>query len=152
MIQKIFEARKGGFLISSDPGRLQLDRILEFIECSYWASDRPPEITARAIENSLCFGVFEKENQVGFARVISDYATYAWLCDVFIDEKYRGRGLGKWLVASIMSHPELQGLRRWSLATRDAHEMYKRFGFDKIKNPERLMEYIQPYPKVMISG
>ena len=83
---------------------------------------------------------------MGFARVISDYSTLAWLCDVFIDESYRGRGLRTWLITSIMSHPELQGVRRWALATLDAHEMYRRFGFDKIKNPDKLMEYIQPYP------
>jgi GNAT superfamily N-acetyltransferase len=148
MIQKIFEARKGEFLISTNPERLELDRILGFITRSYWANDRPPKITSRVIENSLCFGVYEEENQVGFARVISDYSTYAWLCDVFIDENYRGRGLGKWLIASIMSHPELQSVRRWALATRDAHELYERFGFGKIKTPERLMEYIQPYPDV----
>jgi GNAT superfamily N-acetyltransferase len=147
MDEKIYETRRGEFLLSSDPERLQLDRILEFIGRSYWANDRPPDVTARAVENSLCFGVYKGEEQVGFARVISDYSTYAWLCDVFIDENYRERGLGKWLVACIMSHPELQNLRRWALATRDAHEMYKRFGFDEIKNPERLMEYIQPYPE-----
>jgi len=94
MIPKIFESRKGKFLVSSNPELLQLDRILEFIARSYWASDRPPEITARAVENSLCFGVYKEEEQVGFGRVISDYTTYAWLCDVFIDENYRGRGLG----------------------------------------------------------
>jgi GNAT superfamily N-acetyltransferase len=146
MIRKLFEVQKGEFEISTSPERLQLDRILGFIARSYWAKDRPPKITSRAIENSLCFGIYEGENQVGFARVISDYSTYAWLCDVFIDENYRGRGLGKWLIASIMSHPELQRVRRWALATRDAHEMYKRFGFDKIKTLEMLMEYIQPYP------
>ena len=152
MIRKIFEVRNGKFLISSNPEHLQLNRILEFISRSYWANDRPPKITVRAIENSLCFGMYEEEKQIGFARVISDYSTYAWLCDVFIDENYRGRGLGKWLVANIMSHPELQGVRRWALATRDAHEMYKRFGFDKIKTPERLMECIQPYPDVTSYG
>jgi len=151
MVTKIFESRNGEFSVSSDPKRLQFDRILEFIRRSYWANDRPPGITRRAIENSLCFGVYEAENQVGFARVVSDYSTYAWLCDVFIDENYRGRGLGKWLVSCIMSHPELQGLRRWALATRDAHDLYRRFGFERIKNPERLMECIQPYPELMTS-
>jgi GNAT superfamily N-acetyltransferase len=136
----MYEQRSGDFLISTDPDRLQLDVIDDLLSRAYWAQGRSRQVIIRSIENSLCFGVYAGEAQVGFARVVTDFATYAWLCDVIIREDLRGRGLGKALLGCILSHPELQGLRRWALATRDAHELYKKFGFSGLKNPEGLME------------
>ncbi len=109
--------------------------IHNFLTRSYWAAGIPRETVVRAIENSLCFGVYDSAEQIGFARVISDFATYAYIADVFILEAYRERGLGKELMASIMAHPKLQGLRRWSLGTRDAHGLYAQFGFTPVDNP-----------------
>ena len=130
----------GRFLISTDRSKLDLDVIHEFLARSYWATGIRRATVARAIENSLCFGVYDGADQVGFARVISDFATYAYIADVFILEPYRERGLGKELMASIMAHPDLQGLRRWSLGTRDAHGLYAQCGFTELHAPERFME------------
>jgi len=124
----------GRFLISTDRSKLDLDVIHKFLTLSYWAAGIPRATVARSIENSLCFGVYDNSNQIGFARVISDFATYAYVADVFILEPYRERGLGKELMASIMAHPELQGLRRWSLGTRDAQGLYAQFGFEPVVN------------------
>jgi len=140
----LFEVQRDGFTISTDPGRLDLDAICSFLARSYWASDRPREITQRAIEHSLCFGMYDGEHQIGFARVVTDYTTFAWLADVFIAEEYRGRGLGKWLVDVVLSHPEMQIVPRWFLATRDAQELYRRFGFTALTAPERRMELNRP--------
>jgi len=134
----------GRFLISTDRSKLDLDVIHGFLTRSYWSDGIPRETVMRAIENSLCFGVYNGAEQVGFARVISDFATYAYLADVFILEPYRERGLGKELVASVMAHPELQGLRRWSLGTRDAHGLYAQFGFTALENSSRMMEIADP--------
>jgi GNAT superfamily N-acetyltransferase len=135
------EWRRGDFVISTDRLRLQLDFIHDFLaNSSYWAQGRSLEVLQRSIENSLNFGVFQGDEQVGFARVVTDYATFAWLADVFIVEKYRGQGLGVWLIEVITSHPRLQGFRRWVLATRDAHELYRRFGFSEITELKRWME------------
>ncbi len=114
--------------------------MLIFTQESYWAQGIPKEIVARAINHSLCFGVYDGNHQIGFARVISDYATYAYLSDVYILEGYRGKGLSKWLMECIMAHPNLQKLRRFSLATKDAHGLYERFGFTALQNPETIME------------
>jgi N-acetylglutamate synthase-like GNAT family acetyltransferase len=130
----------GRFLISTDRAKLDVEVIHRFLTRSYWAEGIPRETLMRAIENSLCFGVYNGNEQVGFARVVSDFATYAYLADVFILEPYRERGLGKELIASVMAHPELQGLRRWSLGTRDAHRLYAQFGFTALENPSRMME------------
>jgi GNAT superfamily N-acetyltransferase len=138
------EHRKGEFVISTDDKRLNLDLIHGFLTECYWAKGIPREVVARSIENSLCFGVYRDGRQVGFARVISDYATYAYIGDVFVLESHRGRGLGKWLMECIMQHPRLQGLRRWSLVTRDAHGLYMQFGFTPLKAPERYMELHDP--------
>jgi N-acetylglutamate synthase-like GNAT family acetyltransferase len=124
----------GRFLISTDKSKLDLDVIHEFLSHSYWAAGIPRETVARSIENSLCFGVYDHANQIGFARVVTDFATYAYVADVFILEPYRDRGLGKELMASIMTHPRLQGLRRWSLGTRDAQGLYAQFGFKPVVN------------------
>ena len=137
----INEWRKADFVISTDRSRLNIEFIHSFLSTrAYWAIGRSLEIVQRAIENSLNFGVFDGGKQIGFARVVTDYATFAWLADVFIIDEYRGRGLGVWLIEVITSHPNLQGLRRWILATRDAHELYRQFGFNELVNPQRYME------------
>jgi GNAT superfamily N-acetyltransferase len=141
---QIAEHRKGEFVISTDKERIDLDVIHNFLTESYWAKGISREIVARSIENSLCFGVYGDGKQVGFARVISDYATFAYIGDVFVVETYRGHGLGKWLMECIMSHPWLQGLRRWSLVTGDAHSLYTNFGFTPLKAPEKYMEKHDP--------
>jgi len=139
------ERQNGEFTISTDRSRLQLDVIQAFMsEESYWAKSRTLEQTRAAIENSICFGVYEGERQIGFARVVSDQATFAYLGDVFILNEFRGRGLSKWLMETIVSHPDLQGLRRWLLATRDAHGLYSQFGFGPLRFPERWMERPAP--------
>jgi len=138
------EWRRGEYAISTDRSRLDLKVIHGFLSTSYWAAGRSAETIRRSIENSLAFGVYHKERQVGFARVITDYATFAWIADVFILEEHRGRGLSKWLMEAMLSHPELQGFRRWVLATKDAHGLYRRFGFEELKRPERWMERHDP--------
>ncbi len=133
--------QRGEFTISTERSRLQIERIHKFLtEESYWAKERTPEQTRRAIKNSLCFGVYKNENLIGVARVVTDYATFAYIGDVFILEEFRGLGLSKWLMETIISHPELQNFRRWILATRDAHELYEKFGFAELKFPMRWME------------
>jgi N-acetylglutamate synthase-like GNAT family acetyltransferase len=136
----------GRFLISTDRSKLDVDVIHRFLARSYWAEGIPRETVERSIENSLCFGVYDNARQIGFARVISDFATYAYLADVFILEPYRERGLGKELMASIMAHPDLQGLRRWSLGTRDAQGLYAQFGFKPVVNTlaRTVMEILDP--------
>jgi GNAT superfamily N-acetyltransferase len=113
-----------------------------FLSRAFWAQEIPREIVARSIEGSLCFGIYKGKQQVGFARVISDFATYAYLADVYVLEAFRGQGLSKWLMECIMRHPDLQGLRRWALATRDAHGLYSKFGFGPPAYPESLMEIL----------
>lgn len=130
-------------LISTDKKLLQLDVIHAFLKESYWSKNIPIEIVKKGIENSLCFGVYKEHKQIGFARVISDYATFAYLADVFILEDYRGKGYSKELMKVIMNHEELQGLRRFMLCTKDAHELYKQFDFKKIDNPEGKMEIVK---------
>lgn len=131
--------------ISTDNNRLDLNLIHRFLsEESYWARNRTLEQTRTAIENSICFGVYDGEQQIGFARVVSDKATFAYVGDVFIINEYRGRGLSKRLMKEIVSHPELQGLRRWVLATKDAHGLYEQFDFAGLRFPERWMERTAP--------
>jgi len=133
------------FVISTDKDRLQTALIYKFlIEESYWANTRSADQMELAVENSLCFGVYQGQKQVGFARVISDFATFAYLGDVFILKEFRGRGLSKWLMETIVSHPDLLGLRRWILATKDAHGLYEQFGFTPLNLPERWMERADP--------
>ncbi len=139
------EWQNGEFSISTDRNRLQIDAIHKFLaEESYWAKERTPEQTNKAIENSLPFGIYKDGNQIGFARVVTDYATFAYIGDVFILEEFRGKGLSKWLLDIIVSHPELQNFRRWILATKDAHSLYEKFGFTKLKFPIRWMEKTAP--------
>ena len=134
------ELTKDEYSITTDRKRLDLDAIHAFISRSFWAEGIPKETMAKAIANSLCFGVFDGPSQVGFARVVTDRATYAYLCDVYVLESHRARGLGKWLIEAVMAHPDLQGLRRFQLVTRDAHGLYARYGFDTPAHPERHME------------
>ena len=135
------EWKQGEFIISTDRDRLQIEAIHKFLsEESYWANRRTKEQTETAIKNSLPFGVYKGENQIGFARVVTDYATFAYLGDVYILEDFRGRGLSKWLMETIVNHPDLQGFRRWVLATKDAHTLYEKYGFTPLKHPARWME------------
>ena len=139
------EWKNGEFTISTNPKRLDVPMIHRFLSASsYWAVERPLDVVERSIANSLCFGVYREREQVGFARVITDYATFAWVADVFVLENHRGRGLSKWLMEVIIGHPQLQGFRRWVLATKDAHELYRRYGFTELKRPERFMERFDP--------
>ena len=130
--------------VDTDKRRLDISLIHEFLTHSYWARGIPRAVVEASIENSLCFGLYEGSRQVGFARVVTDSATFAYLADVFIVESHRGRGLSKVLMMSIIAHPEMQGLRRWILATRDAHELYAQFGFRPLAAPERFMELHNP--------
>jgi GNAT superfamily N-acetyltransferase len=132
------------FMVTCDPARLDRSTIAQFLKSSYWAKGIPEGTVAKSLEHSLCFALLDGDRQVGFARVISDYATFAYLGDVFILPEYRGKGLAKWLVECVVSHPELQGLRRWILATRDAHGLYQQFGFTPLKTPEIFMELHNP--------
>lgn len=137
-------ATKDDYTISTDKDILNIPYIHQFLTRSYWAEGIPIHTVQRSIHGSLCFGVYKGQQQIGFARVISDLATYAYLADVFIDEAYRGKGLSKWLVKVILGYPDLQGLRRFELGTRDAHSLYARFGFTPLPNPDIFMQIRNP--------
>ena len=143
---QIIETHKDNFTISTDPSRLDVDAIADMLTRAYWAQGRPRERTERALASSLVFGVYDGTRQIGLARIVSDYAVFAYLCDVFIHEDHRGKGLGKWLMETVKSHPDLQGLRRWMLATHDAHGLYKQYGFTPLENPHNWMEYLVRLP------
>src|SRR5450432_653874 len=128
------------FAISTDQSRLQIDVVYNFLVTSYWSTNIPRAIVERSIEHSLCFGVYKSSDQIGFARVVTDCATFGYIADVFILERYRGKGLSKWLMKTILDYPELQGFRRWMLATRDAHGLYQQFGFQTLADPARFLE------------
>lgn len=138
------DATDGHFTVSTDGSRLQIDVIVEYLSGAYWSSNRPRALIERSLEHSLNFGLFDGEAQIGLARVITDYATFAYLCDVFVLEAYRGQGLGKWLMAVVTEHPDLAHLRRFLLATRDAHGLYTQFGFTPLNAPDRWMERFKP--------
>ncbi|HKW14655.1 MAG TPA: GNAT family N-acetyltransferase [Candidatus Krumholzibacteria bacterium] len=131
------------FSISTDPALLDLPMITEYLAHSYWAEGIPLDVVERAVQGSLCFGIYEGAKQVGFARCVTDAATFAYLADVFVIESHRGRGLSRWLMEVIVSHPDLQGLRRFSLVTRDAHGLYEKFGFTPLSKPEGHMEIVR---------
>ena len=138
---KTYEMHENDLLISDDKSRLDRALTFDFLRHrSYWAPEITPEIFERSLENSLCFGVYLDGKQIGFARVVTDFATFAWLADVFIVEEQRGKGFSKRLVAAVLAHPRLQGLRRFQLGTRDAHGLYAQFGFKPLAFPERFME------------
>jgi GNAT superfamily N-acetyltransferase len=141
---EIIEHGRGKFLISTDRGRIDLTVVHTFLTNCYWCKGISKDIVARSIQHSLCFGIYEDSAQIGFARVISDFATIAYLGDVFVLEPYRGRGLSSWLMECIVQHPALQGLRRWILLTRDAHGLYAKFGFTPLKSPDLYMERHRP--------
>ena len=148
MLQPNYEFwQRDDYEISTDRARLNIDLIQDFLcNQSYWATGRSREVVVRSIDNSLPFGIYRGSEQVGFARIVTDYATFAWVADVFVLTEHRGQGLAKWLMEIIIAHPQLQGFRRWVLSTKDAHDLYKQFGFINLHRPERWME--RPDPKM----
>ena len=140
----MFERTRDRFSISTDAARLDIQAMHAYLSRAYWSEGVPLEIIAKAVKHSLCFGLFDGPHQIGLARVITDKATFAYLCDVYVLEEYRGRGLGKWMMEAVCSHPDLQNLRRFSLMTRDAHGLYEKFGFTCLKDPKRYMEIGRP--------
>ena len=135
---------KGDYSITTDKARMDIDFIHRYLTRSYWAEGITKEIVRKSVSGSLCFAVLEGEKQVGFARMVTDEATFAYLADVFIIEEYRGKGLSKWLIETILAHPGMHGLRRMMLATRDAHGLYSQFGFTPLNYPERWMQIHNP--------
>jgi ribosomal protein S18 acetylase RimI-like enzyme len=139
------EWSRGGFEVSDDPSRLDLAAIHRFISKeSYWAEGISQAVLARAMANSLCFGLYQGPRQAGFARMVTDRATFGYLCDVYVEREHRGAGLGKWLVTCVLEHPDLQGLRRIALMTRDAHDLYRPFGFRAMPEATRYLEIHRP--------
>lgn len=136
-----YTVTKNEFTISTDKTKIDIDYVHQFLTLSYWSPGVPIETVKKAMDGSLCFGIYDKDRQVGYARMITDKATFAYLADVFIDEKLRGKGFGKWLIKVILAHPDLQGLRRIMLATKDAHKLYEQCDFTSLNNPERYMVY-----------
>jgi len=134
-----YNYEKDGYLISTNKKKLQIKIIHKFLTNSYWGKDRKVEVVEKSIENSLCYGIYFKDEQVGFARVVTDFATFAYLADLFILVEYRGRGLSKWLMEVILSHPDLQTVS-WALKTRDAHDLYSKYGFIAPEKPDHIME------------
>lgn len=135
-----------GYSISTDKTLIDFDMMIDYLgKQSYWSKGIPKETLRKALDNAVCFGVYHNKKQIGFAKVVTDKATFAYLADVFILEQYRGLGLSKWLIQTIKQHPDLQGLRRWMLATADAHGLYAQFGFEPVNNPERWMQIYTPY-------
>lgn len=148
----VFDVERDGYTISTDPSRLDFGVIHGFLRSSYWSPGIPREVVERAAQNSLCFGVYRGEAQIGYCRIISDYATFAYLADVFILAEHRGQGLAKWMLATVQSHPSLQAIRHWVLFTADAHGLYARFGF--IASPasaDRLMVWHDPAYEALIA-
>jgi N-acetylglutamate synthase-like GNAT family acetyltransferase len=142
LLFQIKEYRKETFIVSTDRSKVDFNKVCDFLARSYWANNRKRETIMKSIEHSLCFSLFDGNKQIGFARVITDGATFAYLCDVFIDEDYRGKKLGTWLLQCILEHPDISEVRRFCLVTKDAHEFYKPFGFTLLQEPERYMEKI----------
>lgn len=137
---------KKGYQISNDKALVDFEAVYNYLnDESYWAKGIPKERLQRAIDNSMVFGIYHNHKQAGFARVVTDKATFAYICDVFVLQAYRGTGLSKWLIQTIVGHAELQGIRRWSLATLDAHGLYKQMGFNPLSKPENWMEIFTPY-------
>ncbi|NML20382.1 GNAT family N-acetyltransferase [Pseudoflavitalea sp. G-6-1-2] len=135
---------KDDYTISTDKEKIDVDYVHSVLSGTYWAEEIPRSFVERSIEGAMCFGVYHNERQVGFARMITDKATFGYLADVFIDETYRGRGLSKWLMEVIFNHPDLQNIRRFMLGTRDAHGLYRQFGFTELALPDRFMERAIP--------
>lgn len=135
---------KDAYLISDNPEDLDYDVIHRFLSQSYWAEKIPRNIVEELCKNSLCFGIYLDGGQVGFGRLITDYATFAFVSDVFVLEEHRNRGLADWMLVCMKEHPRMQGLRRWMLATKDAHALYSKHGFVPMKNPDWFMEKAKP--------
>jgi N-acetylglutamate synthase-like GNAT family acetyltransferase len=140
LLFQIKEYKKEYFTVSTDRRKVDVNKVCDFLARSYWANNRKRETIKKSIEHSLCFSLFDGDEQIGFARVITDGATFAYLCDVFIEDDYRGKNLGKWLLQCIFEHPDVSEVRRFCLVTKDAHEFYKQFGFTSLQEPERFME------------
>jgi GNAT superfamily N-acetyltransferase len=138
------EWHRDGFTVSTDPARLDMAATAAFLAGSYWAPEIPESVVRRSVANSIAFGLHDGERQVGFARVVTDRATFAWVGDVFVIEEYRGRGLSLWLMRCVLAHPDLQGLRRWMLASTTARGLYERLGFSPLGHPERFLEIADP--------
>ena len=139
------EQRHGDYLITDDPARLDVEAVHAYLSRSYWAEGIPLETVARSLQNSLCLGVYDAAgNQVGLARFVTDSATFCYVCDVYVLEAHRKGGLGKAMMRAASAHPRLQGLRRWNLVTRDAHDLYRPMGFQPVSNPDRYMEKLNP--------
>lgn len=141
----LFSIEKNGYLISGNRELLQVPVIHAFLHNeAYWSPGIPLNVVEKAIANSFCAGVYYNEQQVAFARVVTDYATYAWLCDVFVLNEHRGKGISKWMMEFIMNHPDLQGFRSWFLGTKDAHGLYAQFGFKPLEDPSRFLAIRRP--------
>ena len=140
----IEEFERPPYIVSTDPSRLDIAAVHGYLSTSYWADGIPIDLVRRALEASLCFGLYAPEGQIGLIRVITDRATFAYLCDVYVLPAYQGSGLGRWMMECVMGSRQLQGLRRWLLVTRDAHRLYERAGFRLAANPERIMEINRP--------
>jgi GNAT superfamily N-acetyltransferase len=144
MVEAIIEQVRGEYAVSTDTRRLDLAAVHAYLTASYWSPGLPLDVLTRAVAGSLCFGLYHRDAQVGFARVITDRATFAYLCDVYVLDAHRGRGMGRWLMEVVVAHPALQGLRRFVLVTRDAHGLYERFGFRSLARPDGYMEVHRP--------
>lgn len=138
------EWKRDKLLVSTDPAKLDASAVHAYLSRAYWCIGIPHDRVERALRHSLCFGLYDEGSQVGLARVITDHATFAYLCDVYVLESHRGRGLGKWLIECVMEHTSALGLRRFNLATRDAHSLYARHGFKPLAHPENHMELHKP--------
>lgn len=142
--QTAWEMRRGRHWVTTDPEKLDMEVVYGYLSRAYWCEQIPRPTLERALRHSLCFSLFEGERQVGLVRCVTDYTTFAYLCDVFVLESHQGRGLGTWMMQCVMQHPDLQGLRRWHLTTRDAHALYRKYGFVPLSKPERHMEVFTP--------
>lgn len=138
------EWKRDSLIVTTDPARQDVKAVHAFLTRAYWCEGISLEIVERAVRHSLCFGMIDGAAQVGLARVVTDYATFGYLCDVYVLESHRGKGLGRWLIECVMAHPQLQGLRRFNLSTRDAHKLYADFGFQSLRSPESQMERHKP--------
>lgn len=136
----LIETKKDNLILSTDPKRLDIEAICSFLGQSYWANTRSRATIEHSLKNSMVFAVYDSNRQVAMARVVTDFATFAWVCDVFVHTDYRGRGISKWMVKEILAHPDLKGLRRWLLASSTARGLYGQFGFTQLQHPERWME------------
>ena len=138
------EYKRGRFVVSDDMSKLDIDVVSSFLARSYWANKRPRDLIERSIQFSLNFGLYDHEKQIGYSRVVTDRTIFAYLCDVFIDEEYRGQSLGKWMMECVVAHPDLVGIKRFCLVTGDAHGLYRQFGFTELADSEIYMEKLNP--------